>query len=198
MSWDHTFTAFAGTRQIVAGAVDAMVRGAKAYLDEDGSETLLIFEDQTGRQVDFDFRGTPEDAVARLANHPLFQTPAAPEKNAAGPGRPRLGVVSREVTLLPRHWEWLEQQPAGISSTLRRLVDEARKQDTDRVDPRVIHERISRFMLSMAGNLPDFEEATRALYAGRYDQLRQYMQCWPDDIGAYVMRQLPEETQASS
>ncbi|MFY0534142.1 DUF2239 family protein [Nannocystis pusilla] len=41
-----------------------------------------------------------------------------------GPGRPKLGVVSREVSLLPRHWEWLERQPSG---SRRRCADSSRR-----------------------------------------------------------------------
>ena len=77
--------------------------------------------DATGRAIDFDFRGTPDEVLARLASHPLFAPAEAQEKPRTGPGRPRLGVVSREVSLLPRHWEWLERQPQGISAALRRL-----------------------------------------------------------------------------
>src|SRR5512143_4094046 len=121
----RTFTAFAGDRMIASSDVETMLRKTKARLDRGERATVLIFEDRTGAQVDFDLRGTVDDVLARLPAHPLFApAPAAPR---SGPGRPRLGVVSREVTLLPRHWEWLEQQRGGISAALRTLVDEARK-----------------------------------------------------------------------
>src|SRR5436190_22637955 len=117
-----TYAAFAGDVVVARGEVARMLRGAKRHLDAHrNSGELLIFEDNTGRQVDFDFRGTADEVVARAT------TPAAPAK--AGPGRPKLGVTAREVTLLPRQWEWLEQQPQGISAALRRIVDEARKRE---------------------------------------------------------------------
>src|SRR5688572_3936733 len=114
----RTYTAFAGMKRIAEGDLTTMLRATKEHVDRRGEEGLLIFVDQTGEQVDFDFRGAAEDVLRR----------AEPSPPRAGPGRPKLGVVSREVTLLPRHWEWLEQQPNGISAALRRLVDEARKQ----------------------------------------------------------------------
>jgi hypothetical protein len=107
MTTENTYTAFAGDRQIAAGNVSTLLAGAKAHLDA-GGDALLIFEDQTGIQVDFDFRGTLDEVLARLARHPHFApAPAPPVAERTGPGRPSLGVVSLEVTRLPRHWEWL-------------------------------------------------------------------------------------------
>src|SRR5687768_566815 len=117
----QTFSAFAGDQRIVSAELEAMLLAAKARLDRDPSASILIFEDRTGRQVDFDFRGTAEEVVAR----------AVPEPAKIGPGRPKLGVISREISLLPRHWEWLEQQPNGISAAVRRLVEEARKHEPE-------------------------------------------------------------------
>ncbi len=106
-----TFTAFAGAERVVRGTLEETLREAKRRLDADPELRLLIFEDASGKQVDFDFRGTLDQVLSR----------ARPERPArAGPGRPKLGVVSREVSLLPRHWEWLERQPQGISAALRR------------------------------------------------------------------------------
>src|SRR5512142_1909019 len=93
---EQTFTAFSDNRRIVSGSLETMLRRTKAHLDGGGS-AVLIFEDQTGRERDFDFTGTIEEVLGR----------AMPIKSSPGPGRPRLGVVSREVSLLPRHWEWL-------------------------------------------------------------------------------------------
>jgi hypothetical protein len=47
----------------------------------------LIFHDQTGKQVDFDLRGSIREVLERVAPKPV----------RTGPGRPRLGVTSREV-----------------------------------------------------------------------------------------------------
>src|SRR4051812_25358055 len=117
----QTYAAFAGDALVARGDLGTMLRGAKRHLDAHGDGGLLIFEDRTGKQVDFDFRGTADEVIAR----------AAPPPAKAGPGRPKLGVTAREVTLLPRQWEWLELQPQGISAALRRLVDEARRREPD-------------------------------------------------------------------
>lgn len=188
MTTENTYTAFAGDEQIAAGDVHALLAGAKAHLDA-GGDALLIFEDQTGIQVDFDFRGTLDDVLARLARHPHFAaTPVPPVPERTGPGRPSLGVVSREVTLLPRHWEWLEAQKGGISATLRRLVDEARKQGAGGERAAKAWDAAGKFMWTMAGNRPGFEEASRALYAKDLPRLEALAKDWPGDIRAHLLR----------
>lgn len=173
-----TFTAFVGHHLLVTGDQPTMLRRTKAHLDANPSDPVLIFEDATGRQVDFDFRGTADDVIAR----------ASPPKPRPGPGRPKLGVVSREVTLLPRHWEWLEQQPQGASAALRRLVEDARRRDPAPAHARRARDAAAKFMWAMAGNLPHFEEATRALYADDPARLEDLMRDWPPDVRAYVLR----------
>ena len=160
----------------------------KRYLDAPDPETVLIFEDATGKQVDFDFRGSEQDVLARLADHPLFRCPPDAAKKQTGPGRPKLGVVCREISLLPRHWEWLERQPGGASAALRRLVDEARKRDPQLADITALRDAAARFMSVMAGNLPGYEDALRALYAGNHDALRGRIAAWPADIRAHTER----------
>ncbi len=180
-----TFTAFAGDRIIAAGEAPAMLTRLKRHLDRGETGPVLIFQDQTGAQVDFDLRGTAEEAVARLPTHPLF---ASPVPARTGPGRPKLGVVSREVTLLPRHWEWLEAQPHGLSATLRRLVEEARKREPDGESGRRAREAASRFMTAMAGDRPGYEEASRALFAGDGERLQELTRPWPPDIRKHLWR----------
>lgn len=181
----QTFSAFAGDRCIVSGPLEAMLLATKARLERDPGEPILIFEDRTGRQVDFDFRGTPDEVVARALPEPVI---AAPVK--AGPGRPKLGVISREVSLLPRHWDWLENQPTGISAALRRLVEEARKRDPEGEQARLAREATSRFMTAMAGNLPGFEEASRALFGMDNERFEALIADWPDDVRAHLLRLL--------
>jgi hypothetical protein len=142
----------------------------RSLFQQDPGAPILIFEDQSGRQVDFDLRAS------------------LPEKPRNGPGRPRLGVVSREVTLLPRHWNWLEQQPNGASAAIRRLIDEARKREPDSTNPRVAQDAAARIMTALAGNLPGYEEATRALYARAQDRFESLIEPWPPGIRAYVAR----------
>ena len=175
-----TYTAFAGQEQIASGGLRELLLETKARLDLGHDDPILIFEDQTGRQVDFDLRGTPDEVVER----------AAPSRRA-GPGRPRLGVVSREVSLLPRHWDWLEQQPNGISAALRRLVDEASKRDPGEERARRAREAAGRFMTAMAGNLPGYEEASRALFGKDHERFRQQIAAWPVDVRLHLERLLP-------
>lgn len=190
MSDERTFTAFAGQRLIVSGDVKTVLLETKEALDAGESETVLIFEDKTGVQVDFDFRGTPDEVVARLSAHPLFaERPVeAPQPARSGPGRPSLGVVSREVSLLPRHWEWLAGQPGGISGTLRRLVDTERKRTAGKDAARQAWDAAGKFMWTMAGNLPGFEEASRTLYAKDTTRLDSLTWDWPPDIRNHLMR----------
>jgi hypothetical protein len=117
---------------------------------------------------------------------------ALPPAGAARPGRPRLGVVGREVSLLPRHWEWLEQQPSGISAALRRLVDEARKREPGKQKARALREAASRFMTAMAGDLPGFEEASRALFAGEERRFERLVRGWPADVRKHALRWVRE------
>jgi uncharacterized protein len=176
----QSFTAFAGDRLIVSSDIKTTLLATKRRLDKGGNAVILIFDDSTGKQVDFDFRGTPEEVLARLSSHPLFVP--------AGPGRPKLGVTCREISLLPRHWEWLEKQPQGISAALRRLVDEAKQKEPDKERARIARDIAGKFMWSMAGNLPDFEEASRALYAMDWDRFDKLIRRWPKDIRTHLRK----------
>jgi len=177
-----TFSAFAGSRLLASGPLPAVLSETKAWLGRAERATLLIFDDRSGRAVDFDFRGTLQQVLARVL----------PPGGAPRPGRPRLGVVGREVSLLPRHWEWLEQQPNGISAALRRLVDEARRHEPGRQRARAIREAANRFMTAMAGDLPGFEEATRALFAGDERGVERLIRGWPADVRRYALHQVRE------
>jgi uncharacterized protein len=172
-------TAFAGARRIAAGTPHEVAAAIKAVADRDRAAAILVFDDATGRPVEFDLRGTLAEVVARVA---------APDAAARGPGRPRLGVVAREVTLLPRHWEWLNSQPGGASVALRKLVEAARSASAN--DDRIRHAREAahRFATAMAGNEPGYEESLRALYAGDRATFERLAARWPADIGTYAMR----------
>ncbi len=174
MDTETSYTAFGGSRIVAKGKLEAMLLGTKTWLDGGGAERLLIFEDQSGRQVDFDFRGTAAEVLER----------ALPKK---GPGRPRLGVVSAEVSLLPRHWDWLESQSKNVSATLRSLVDEARKRELGSGSPRSAIEAADRFMWSIAGDLGGCEEASRAIYAGDRARLAALVEAWPGDLASHVL-----------
>ena len=183
-----TYTSFAGDRRLVTGDLATMLSATKRHLDA-GGEPVIIFDDATGRQTDFDFRGTVEEVLARAKPE---QVPTEPVRT--GPGRPRLGVVSGEVSLLPRHWEWLNAQPAKASGTIRRLVDEARKQESR--DPRRLLDAAAGFMWVMAGNRINFEEASRALYARDWIRFKDLTAQWPADVQDHLATLLAELLQA--
>ena len=135
---------------------------------------FLVFDAITSRQVEIDYRGTVSDVLERIARPRRHRTRPRQLRRRRGPGRPKLGVVGHEVTLLPRHWEWLNGQPGGASVTFRQLVDEARRAYVDKDRVRLAQESAYRFLACMAGDRPGFEEATRALFAGnkiRFEEL---------------------------
>jgi len=174
---DIMYTAFAGTRRVAAGNRDSILAELKQYTDSH-DDNVLIFEDMTGKQVDFDFSGSLDDVLERGRARAV----------RLRPGRPKLGVVGREVSLLPRHWEWLEDQPNGISAAIRRLVDEARKREPGAQRARRLRDGIARFMWAMGGDLANFEEATRALYGEADAPLETLMADWPEDVREHVLR----------
>jgi hypothetical protein len=178
------YAVFEGSRLIASGGLKQVAAKAKEALDRGGSEPLLVFDDVTGEVIDLDLRGTLEDVLARLPE-PLQA--AAPEAQRR-PGRPKLGVVAREVTLLPRHWEWLNGQPGGASVALRKLVEQARRDShfSDRV--RQAQESTCRFLSAMAGNEPGFEESLRALFARRRKRFTELAGLWPADIASHAIR----------
>jgi uncharacterized protein len=172
-----TCTAFHGSSRAAAGSYLEVALAVKELFARDAGAPVLIFDDRTGAQIDFDLRGTAEDISARLA-----ERLAKADETSRGPGRPKLGVVAREVTLLPRHWEWLAEQPGGASVTLRKLVEEARRGAGGAAEVRKAQERAYKFMSAMAGNLPNFEEASRALFAGDRERFAGLIGGWPADI----------------
>lgn len=178
MSQTAHFTAFEGTRLIASGPLAEVALAVKVASAGDAVASILIFEDATGRAIDLDLRGTDADIVARLPDQ--NREPAA--EPPRGRGRPKLGVVAREVTLLPRHWDWLAAQPGGASVALRRLVDAARRASGERDRTRRAQDAAYHFMSAMAGNLPNFEEAARALFAADRRRFASLIAAWPEDI----------------
>lgn len=179
-------TAFVGDRLIARGALSDVAHKL-ASLGDDAPP--LVFHDGSGRVVDLDLRGGPDSAAARYAEGAAASSDepgGVPAAAARGRGRPRLGVVAREVTLLPRHWEWLAAQPGGASQVLRRLVEEARRADETRGRPRAARDAAYRVMAVLAGDRQGFEEASRALFAGDGDRFAELAGEWPADIAAYL------------
>lgn len=187
-----SYTTFAGTRRITTGTLATNALEARRLLASDAGAPLLIFDNATGRVVDVDLRGTDDDIQSRLATSaPAAVAEVAPDNAETcaprGRGRPRLGVVAREVTLLPRHWEWLAGQPGGASVALRKLVEQARLAGSEKDLRRQAHERAYHFMLAIGGDLPQFDEAIRALFAHDAAGLRERMTDWPVDVREHAL-----------
>ena len=186
-----SFTAFLGPNRLASGSLaDVAIAVLKASKIA-AAPPILIFDDASGRQIDLDLRGTEREIVARLPQP--APGPEAPMDHAAAPeprgrGRPKLGVVAREVTLLPRHWDWLATQSGGASVALRKLVEEARRSGGDRDRSRAARDAAYHFMSAMAGNLPGFEEAARALFADDRERFAGLIAGWPDDIRDHAAR----------
>jgi hypothetical protein len=196
-------TAFDGHRLLLSGPLVEVALAVKTATENGSSNPILVFDDATGRVIDLDLRGSKSDIIERLSrpprtpvgrHRPRPRTDGASEtaqdesSEPRGRGRPKLGVVAREVTLLPRHWDWLATQPGGASAALRRLVDEARRSGGTRQQKRAAQEAAYHFMLAMAGDLPGYEEATRALFADDRPRLEQWIADWPQDVRSHVLR----------
>jgi len=195
-------TAFEGFRHIASGGLPAVALKVKKVIDRGIAAPILIFDDATGSLVEVDFRGTTDDVLRRLAERSSQRAPASTQaslendsasmshekKVARTVGRPKLGVVAREVTLLPRHWDWLNSQPGGASVALRKLVEHARRANEGKGRVRISQEAANRFMSSMAGDLTGFEEATRALFAGNRQRFDELVEPWPVDVRNYARK----------
>jgi uncharacterized protein len=182
--------AFDGDRAIASGDLREVARAAKERLDRRKDAAILIFDVETGAPIELDFRGGVTDVLARLpetAKTPTAVDEATPPASR-GPGRPKLGVVAREVTLLPRHWDWLAQQRGGASVALRRLVDEARRSHDDKDRIRHAQEAAYRFMFVIAGNRTNYEAAIRALFADEPARFAKLIAEWPADIRKHALK----------
>ena len=184
------FTAFIGPQRLASGPLAEVAIAVMNASRNPAAPPIIIFADATGQPIDLDLRGTERDIIARLPQ-PAPDPEAATEEASTEPrgrGRPKLGVVAREVTLLPRHWEWLGAQPGGASVALRKLVDEARRANGDADRARAARDAAYRFMSVMAGNFAGFEEASRALFADDRRKFVAMIAGWPDDIRDHVVK----------
>ncbi|CAG2259280.1 MULTISPECIES: DUF2239 family protein [Burkholderia] len=188
-----SYTAFDGHRRLASGPLATVALAVRQAAGDATPGTILIFDDATGRSIDLDLRGTADDIRARYAAPSGDAAGSAGEPAGAvageqrGRGRPKLGVVSREVTLLPRHWEWLGAQPGGASVALRKLVEDARRTHAAADRQRDAQARAYHFMSAMAGDLPGFEEAARALYANDPARLAELIAGWPHDVRDHAL-----------
>lgn len=176
-------TAFDDTRRIASGSPLEVALAVRRALDSGARGPVLVFDDRSSQPLELDLRGSEEEVRVRLQ-------PATPPAPAIprGPGRPKLGVVAREVTLLPRHWDWLAAQPGGASATLRRLVEQARRGGGAGTQARESAESVDRFMQAMTGNLPGYEEASRAFWRGDQARFAARIAAWPADVRDHLQR----------
>lgn len=172
-------TVFDGAKRLASGPLSDVAPFFKKALEK-GGESVFLFDDATGRAFDIDIRGTNAEMLSRL------QRSSSRANEERGPGRPKLGVIAREVTLLPKQWEWLAAQPGGASVTLRKLVDEARRGPKARA--RAARDAAYHFMSAMAGDRAGFEEATRALYTDDRGRFASLISGWPKDIREHAAR----------
>lgn len=200
----QSYTSFDGNRRIASGSLKEVALVVKRVIENGAIGPVLIFDDTTGCSIDINTRGSDEEVLARLATatddrsesaRPGQPLPTSASRDVVassdeprGRGRPKLGVVAREVTLLPRHWEWLAAQSGGASVALRKLVEEARRTHGDKDRIRKAQERAYHFMSAMAGDLPGFEEATRALFADDPPRFSQLIAAWPPDVRDHASR----------
>ncbi|MGK5003305.1 DUF2239 family protein [Janthinobacterium sp. LB2P70] len=179
-------TAFAGKRKVAAGPLHAVAQSLKELVTREPDAQILIFDDASGSQVDLHLHGSLADVLQRL---PRAATPAPQEDTPARTaGRPKLGVVAREITLLPRHWEWLATQPGGASVALRKLVEHAQRGNKAHDEQRQAREAAYKVMNALAGDAPGFEEASRALFAGKQPAFLACVQNWPADVREHVLQ----------
>jgi hypothetical protein len=169
------FTAFLGAKRLASGPLEQVALAAKKAVDRGAKQPLFIYNDSTGHAIDIDSRGSDAELLARLAR-------PAPPSRPRGRGRPKLGVIAREVTLLPRHWQWLGSQPGGASVAMRKLVEAARRANQEIDQRRQKQEAAYHFMSAMAGNFENFEEASRALFANDHQRFIELVAAWPPDI----------------
>jgi hypothetical protein len=190
MESGQLLTVFAGPQRVAAGDPSRVARAVQALFDAGDRRPVLSFDDATGAQVELDLGDGKE--IAAPGSAPKTHDPgvgADPTDKSAprrAPGRPKLGVVGREITLLPRHWDWLNAQPGGASVALRKLVEQARRDNASKDRMRRSQEAAFRFMSAIAGNEPGFEEASRSLFAGDRTAFNQNMEAWPPDVRDYA------------
>ena len=172
--------AFTGHDRIAKGEPTVVAAAVKQFADANDTANLLVFDMASSQPVELDLRGTLDEVTARVTETLAVQEPKRRR------GRPKLGVVSKEVTLLPRHWDWLQAQPGGASVTLRKLVETASKAHDSGGNPQQQLESAYRFMTAIGGNLPGYEEGIRALFAKDGAKFKKALKKWPKDVRKHV------------
>ena len=175
MKIENTYTAFVGNTRLIT---DSLLNVALAIKNQQHiSNPILIFEDQTGKQIDVNIIGSESDIQQRYAE------PETVKKV----GRPKLGVISREITLQQKHWNWLDMQNSSASAVIRKLIDQELNNSQSESNIMMAKQATDRFMSAMLGNMPNYEEATRALYQGNKEGFLELIQDYPNDLRAYLV-----------
>ena len=185
------YTAFADNWHVASGTLRDVAATLKALVDAKPASQILIFDNRNGAQVDMNLHGTLAQVLQRLPAPPdpaPFTDAGAVATAPRGAGRPKLGVVGREVTLLPRHWEWLASQPGGASVALRKLVEHAQRSNRTADAQRQAREAGYQVMAALAGDQRGFEEASRALFARNQAVFESCIAAWPADVREHVWK----------
>ena len=170
-----TYTAFSGNTFLANGQLSELALKIKRISET--AQNILIFNDQTGRQIDLDLSGSELEIQQRYS-----ETEAVKKV-----GRPKLGVISREITLQKKHWDWLDQQSASASAVIRKLIDKELNDPTSESNIMLAKQATDRFMSAMLGDMPNYEEATRALYKGNRDVFLDLIKDYPNDLYQYIL-----------
>lgn len=186
---DTNCIAFDGNHRIAAGPLADVAAKVKECADAHPLARILVFNARTSEAVEIDCRGSLAEVIGRITPDASALSPPdeVPVSSPPGRGRPKLGVVAREVTLLPRHWEWLSSQPGGASVALRKLVEHARRASAAADRIRQAQDACCRFMTAMAGDLDGYEEASRALFAADRPRFEALLAGWPDDLRSHLL-----------
>ncbi len=180
----NTYTAFEDHKILSQGILEDVVLKVKKRLEKSPESQIVIYSDATGKSMDFNFQGSEKEVLKRLE---VYTTPENTTEASSGPGRPKLGVISREVSLLPKHWEWLATQSGGASNTLRKLVEENMKKTSGVLTVKTAQERTYKFMSVEAGDLENYEEALRALYRKDKERFTSEIKTWPRDVQKHIL-----------
>ena len=177
MNIQMTYTAFLDEQCLVNGTLVDVATAIQQHANQSNA-TLLIFNDQTGKQIDLDISGSKQDIQQRYAEPEMVKKV----------GRPKLGVISREITLQQKHWDWLDQQSSSASAVIRKLIDNELNNPNSESNKLLAKQATDRFMSAMLGNMPNYEEATRALYQGDQAVFLKLIKDYPLDPQQYIRR----------
>lgn len=183
----YTYTAFENFKKLISGDLEKVLLLVKKRLNTNPTARILIFSDTTGKQMDFDLSGTESDIIER---HKIYTTRSIETQSTTQPtvGRPKLGVIPREISLLPSHWEWLHNQNGGASSTIRQLIDEKVKSvSIEKLKRKQSQEITYKFLSSIAGDLPHYEDSLRYLYRSDLKKFKEQISSWPKDISEHAL-----------